>query len=88
MSFPAQAYAEREGSYVNRHDRLQSFAWAIRPPSGVRTEGSLYWELLGLQGLYHARTVLSEIAAEILYFNAAAREIPAVGLDLKVNLLA
>jgi hypothetical protein len=32
--------------------------------------------------------VLSEIAAEILYFNAAAREIPGVGLDLKVNLLA
>ncbi len=82
------AYPEREGSYVNRHDRLQSFSWAIRPPSGVRTEGSLYWELLGLGGLYHARTVLSEIAAEILYFHAAAREIPDVGLDLKVNLLA
>jgi NADH-quinone oxidoreductase subunit G len=82
------AYPEREGSYVNRHDRLQSFAWAIRPPSGVRTEGSLYWDLLGLKGLYHARTVLSEIAAEILYFNAAGREIPEVGLDLKVNLLA
>ena len=54
----------------------------------MRTEGSLYWELLGLAGLYHARTVLSEIAAEILYFNAAGRDDPDVGLDLKVNLLA
>ena len=38
---PGAAFAEREGSYVNRADRLQSVPWAIRPPLGVRTEGSL-----------------------------------------------
>ena len=47
---PGAAYAERDGSYVNRADRLQSVAWAIRPPVGVRTEGSLLWELLGPAG--------------------------------------
>ncbi len=85
---PGGAFAEREGSYVNRADRLQSVPWAIRPPIGVRTEGSLYWELLGNEGLYNARTVLDEIAREIIYFPAAMGSIPDVGVDLKVNLLA
>lgn len=73
---------------MNRHDHLQSVQWAIRPPGGVRPEGSLLWELLGMPGLYNARTVLSEIAAEILYFAVAAGPIPDVGVNLKVNLLA
>jgi len=85
---PGGAFAEREGSYVNRSDRLQSVPWAIRPPMGVRTEGSVYWELLGNKGLYNARTVLDEIARKIIYFSAATGPIPDVGLDLKVNLLA
>jgi NADH-quinone oxidoreductase subunit G len=85
---PSGAFAEREGSYVNRADRLQSVPWAIRPPLGVRTEGSLYWELLGNAGLFNARTVLDEIARKIIYFSAATGTIPDVGLDLKVNLLA
>jgi len=82
------AYAERDGSYVNRNDRLQSVRWAIRPPQAVRPEGSLYWQLLDMPGLYDARTILSEVAAEIAYFNAAGGPIPEVGIDLKVNLLA
>jgi NADH-quinone oxidoreductase subunit G len=85
---PCGAFAEREGSYVNRADRLQSVPWAIRPPIGVRTEGSLYWELLGRAGMYNARAVLDEIARKIIYFSAAMGSIPEVGVDLKVNLLA
>jgi NADH-quinone oxidoreductase subunit G len=85
---PGAAFAEREGSYVNRADRLQSFRRAVRPPGGVRTEGSLYTELLGQPGLYNARAVLDEIAREILYFAVAAGPVPEVGLDLKLNLLA
>jgi NADH-quinone oxidoreductase subunit G len=85
---PGAAFAERSGSYVNRADRLQTADWAIRPPSGVHPEGSLFWELLGRSGLYDARAVLDEVAREILYFSAAARPVPEVGIDLKVNLLA
>ncbi len=85
---PAAAFAERDGSYVNRNDRLQTVGWAIRPPWGVKPEGELYWELLAGRGLYHARGVLDEIAREVLYFSAATAPIPAVGLDLKINLLA
>ncbi len=85
---PGGAFAEREGSYVNRADRLQLVPWAIRPPLGVRTEGSLYWELSGNAGLYKARTVLDEISRKIIYFSAAMGKIPDVGLDLKMNMLA
>jgi len=85
---PGATFAEREGSYVNAQDRLQSFRWAIRPPAGVRTEGQLYWQLLKQPGLYRASEVMGEIAREIGYFSAAARGVPEVGVDLKVNQLA
>lgn len=82
---PAAAFAEREGSYVNYADRLQSVVWAIRPPAGVRVEGSVYWELLGGRGMYRARRVLDEVAAEIAYFAPAAGPIPADGVALAVE---
>jgi len=88
FQLPAVAYPEREGSFVNYADRLQSFRWAIRPPTGVYTDGYLLWRLLGQPGLYQARSVLSELADNIAYFSAAAGPIPDVGVDLKVNLLA
>ena len=85
---PATAFPERDGSYVNHADRLQSFSWAIRPPLGVRAEAGLYWQLLGRERMYRAHEVLGEIAREITYFAAADGEIPSVGVDLKVNQLA
>ena len=85
---PGAAFAEREGSYVNRADRLQSASWAVRPPAGIRSEASLFWELLGMEGLYNARSALDEVAREIRYFSPAAGPVPEVGIDLKVNLLA
>ena len=86
---PAVAFAERTGSYVNRAERLQSVRQAIRPPSGTRTEGSLYWELSGREGLYDAPAVLDEIAREIIFFSAVLNgPVPELGIDLKVNLLA
>jgi len=85
---PGAAFAEREGSYVNHADRLQSFAWAIRPPSGVQTEGRLYWQLSGKAGLYSARRVLDEVARQIGYFALATEPIPPIGIDLKLNRLA
>lgn len=85
---PGAAFAERDGSYVNRADRLQSASWAIRPPIGVRTEGSLLWELLGRKGLYNSRAVLEEVAREILAFSAVVGAVPEWGVDLRRNLLA
>jgi len=85
---PAVAFAEREGSYVNIDDRLQSFTWAIRPPAGASSEGRIAWRLLARPGLYNGRVALSDVAAEIPFFSAAGGEVPPVGVDLKSNLLA
>ncbi|MCP4189397.1 MAG: 2Fe-2S iron-sulfur cluster binding domain-containing protein [Planctomycetaceae bacterium] len=85
---PAVAFAERQGSYVNACDRLQSFDWAIRPPAGAMSDGQLFWRLLGRTGLFNARKVMQEIAREIAFFAPAAEPVPAVGVDLRVNQLA
>jgi NADH-quinone oxidoreductase subunit G len=85
---PATAFAERAGSYVNRDDRLQSFAWAIRPPRGVLSEGQLYWRLLGREGMYQARAVLAEVASQIVFFSAAHEPVPAEGVDLRIKQLS
>ncbi|MCI0359048.1 MAG: molybdopterin-dependent oxidoreductase [Planctomycetaceae bacterium] len=85
---PGATFAEREGSYVNATDRLQSFRWAVRPPAGVMVEGRLYWQLLGREGMYRASDVMAEIAREITYFSTATKGVPDVGVDLKVNQLA
>jgi NADH-quinone oxidoreductase subunit G len=85
---PGATFAEREGSYVNANDRLQSFQWAIRAPAGVITEGQLYWQLLNKPGLCRASEVLQDIAREIAYFSAATEGVPDVGVDLKINQLA
>ncbi len=88
FQLPGATFAEREGSYVNHADRLQSFKWAIRPPAGVKVEGSLFWQLFGKKGLYNARKVLDEVAREIGYFAVATEPVPDVGVDLKINRLA
>jgi len=87
---PGGGYAERAGSYVNRNERLQTFDWAVRPPAGCKVEGHLAWTMLGRKGLYNARTVLQELAAEIPAFSAVAglNKIPPAGVDLRVNQLA
>jgi predicted molibdopterin-dependent oxidoreductase YjgC len=82
IQLPAATYPEREGSFVNFNNRLQSFKWAIRAPAGVMVEGHLYWRLLGMSGLYRGRPVLEEIAREIPYFQAAAAAVPEHGVQL------
>lgn len=88
FQLPGAAFAEREGSFVNFNNRLQAFTWAVRPPTGVRTEARLAWQLLKTPGMYNARAVLSEIAAEIAFFASAGNDVPPTGIDLKVHQLA
>ncbi|MCS7304239.1 MAG: molybdopterin-dependent oxidoreductase [Thermoguttaceae bacterium] len=85
---PAAAWPEREGSYVNWQDRLQSFRRAIRPPRGVLPEGWLLWQMHQRAGRFDASMVLDEIAQQLTYFAPVVYGVPDVGLDLKVGLLA
>ncbi len=88
FQLPGGAFPEKEGSYVNFADRLQSFRWAIRPPQGVWVEGPLYWRLLDRSGLFNARAVLGELGAKIPYFHMALGGVHEHGVDLKLNQLA
>ncbi|MDP6445087.1 MAG: 2Fe-2S iron-sulfur cluster-binding protein [Pirellulaceae bacterium] len=85
---PGAAGLERDGSYVNSNDRLQSFAWAVRPPAGGQLEGRLLWRLSQRDGLYDARAVLGDVAHEIPFFEMARDAIPTNGVDLRINQLA
>lgn len=88
LQLPGSAFAERDGSYVNYSDRLQSFRWAVRPPAGARVEGRVYWQLLNMPGMYNARQVLTELGQANSFFAPAIGEVPDVGIDLRVNQLA
>ena len=85
---PDGASFERDGSYVNWNDRLQSFEWSVRAPAGVPVAGRLLWQLTGHVGLPQASQVRDKLTGEISYFSVARGDIPDVGVDLKVNLLA
>ena len=74
VSLPGAAFAEREGSYVNHADWLQSFSWAVRPPAGVRVEAGVYWELLDRVGPVEGATRDGRSGAEIRYFCAPAAD--------------
>jgi NADH-quinone oxidoreductase subunit G len=84
---PGATYPEREGSFVNFNERLQSFRWAIRAPAGVKVEGQLYWQLAGRVGLYNGRKVMDDVSREIAYFAPAATGVGETGVDLKANRL-
>ena len=70
---PGAAFPERDGSYVNFADRLQSARWAIRPPGRVERRARLLADV-DMVGLYNARKVLNEVAAAIPYFHVAGSE--------------
>ena len=80
---PGAAFAERGGSYVNFAGRLQSADWAVRPPSGARVEGGVYWQLLEGKSMYRPPRVLRQLADEIPYFAAAADGVGEHGVDLE-----
>jgi predicted molibdopterin-dependent oxidoreductase YjgC len=85
---PAAGFAERGGTWVNVGHRAQSFTQAIKPPAGVWPEGRLFWNMLGRRGLYDAVAVRRQIAESSAAFAALAGEIPATGVDLRLQQLA
>ncbi|MCC6417153.1 MAG: (2Fe-2S)-binding protein [Gemmataceae bacterium] len=81
---PAATFAEKDGTFVNYAGLAQAMRWAVRPPSGCRTDGQTYFDLLERRGLVHAPTLRAELATEISYFAPlAAGEIPDHGVRLE-----
>jgi len=85
---PAAGFAERSGTWVNCGQRAQSFEQAIRPPAGVWPEGRLFWNMLGRNGLYDPIGVRQQIAESSAALAALAGDLPATGVDLRLNQVA
>lgn len=79
---PGATFAEKDGSYVNHANLIQSAEWGVRPAEGAHTDGQTFADLLGRKGLYQAEGVLKELANAIPFFARAAEGIPEAGLDL------
>lgn len=64
------AWAEKDGTYVNHAGLAQALHRGLRGPGESRPDGRILWELNQRKGLFHAATLLQEIAGEIAEFGA------------------
>jgi NADH-quinone oxidoreductase subunit G len=59
------SFAEREGTVINHAGLAQRFHSAIRPPGEARSDGRILMELASRRGLFHADSLLNELAEKI-----------------------
>lgn len=62
---PSASWSEKDGTLINHSGLAQSISKATQSPGEARSEGHVFSELLGRQGLYRARDWHAEIAAMI-----------------------
>jgi NADH-quinone oxidoreductase subunit G len=79
---PAAAFAEKEGTFVNHAGLAQWIKRASRPPGECRTEGQVFFDLLGRRGLAQMTEIRNEMAEEIEYFAPLANGIGSPGTKL------
>ena len=79
---PAAAFAEKEGTFVNHAGLAQSLKRAIRPPGECRTEGKVFFDLLGRRGLVRMEDIRKEMAAEVEFFMPLVKDISSFGVKL------
>ncbi len=80
--FPATAFSEKEGTYVNRASLAQRVRRACRPPLEARSEGQLFTDLMRRPGLFNPNAVRKELAEEIRFFAKLAEGIGEHGIKL------
>lgn len=73
---PATTAFEKDGTFVNHAGLAQTFPRAVRPPTEVRSELQLAFDLLGRKGLVQASAVRKEVAASVPGFADLAVEHP------------
>jgi NADH-quinone oxidoreductase subunit G len=74
---PATSAFEKDGTFVNHAGLAQTFPRAVRPPTEVRSELQVAFDLLGRKGLVQAATIRKELAGAIAAFAGLAEEKPA-----------
>ncbi|HVK18431.1 MAG TPA: molybdopterin-dependent oxidoreductase [Fimbriiglobus sp.] len=81
---PATAGYEKDGTYVNHAGLAQSFGRAVRPPTEVRGELQIAYDLLGRKGLAQAATIRKELAGVVAEF-AGLTDVPRTGTKIELQ---
>lgn len=82
---PATTPFEKEGTFVNHAGLAQSFPKAVRPPTEVRSELQLAYDLSGRKGLAQAKGIRGELATVVPAFaGLAAADLPKTGRKLEL----
>ncbi len=82
---PATTSFEKDGTFVNHAGLAQTFARSVKPPTEIRTELQLAFDLLGRKGLVQAAAIRAELAKAIPFFaGLAAKELPANGVRFEL----
>jgi NADH-quinone oxidoreductase subunit G len=80
--FPATAFSEKEGTYVNHAGLAQLVRRACRPPLETRSEEQLFTDLMGEHRLFNAAKVRKLVASEIPFFAKLAENVGELGVKL------
>jgi NADH-quinone oxidoreductase subunit G len=82
---PATSNFEKAGTFVNHAGLAQTFDRSVRPPTEVRTELQVAFDLLGRKGLVQAAAIRAELAAAIPAFaHLATKELPTNGVRFEL----
>ncbi len=80
---PAAAFAEKEGTFVNHDGLAQGIRRCIHPPGECRTEGQVFFDLLGRRGLIRIDEIRKEMAADIPYLAQIVKGTGELGVKLE-----
>jgi len=80
--FPAAAFSEKEGTYVNHAALAQTLRRAAKPPQETRQEGQLFYDLSLRRGLFNLAAVRKELAKDIPFFGKLGDPVPELGVKL------
>ncbi len=78
VQIPGATWVEREGTFMNCDGLIQPFERALPPREGVKADGQFFCELAGQTGLFRAKKVREQMAAELPQFAEIfiPREVP------------
>jgi len=82
---PATTSFEKDGTFVNHAGLAQTFARSVKPPTEIRTELQLAFDMLGRKGLVQAAAIRAELATVVPFFaGLAAKELPTNGVRFEL----
>lgn len=83
--FPSAGFSEKDGTFVNHQGLAQAIQRATNPPTEVRTEGQVYWDLMGMLGLWQVDKIRREMAQVIPSFAPLSEGIGPLGIRLALT---